>query len=216
MTHPPDTSTVARHRAAVLAGRTGDLALARTGCADPDARVRAGALGSLARLGALDDATLRDALADPDPIVRRRALTLAIDRPTIALDALLQDPDATVVEHAAWACGERAASDAIVARLVVLAREHADSLVREAAVAALGSLGDERGLDAILAGCTDVATVRRRAVLALAPFDGPAVREALATARADRDWQVRQSAEDLAAIVGLDDPLDDDPLDDAD
>lgn len=209
MTHPLDPSAVARHRAAVLAGRTGDLAGARAAWTDADPRVRAGALGSLERLEALDDPTLRAALADPDPIVRRRALTLAIERPAIPLGGLLDDPDATVVEHAAWACGERPATDQVVARLVTLAGVHQDPLVREAAVAALGSLGDERGLDAILAGCTDIATVRRRAVLALAPFDSPAVRDALATARTDRDWQVRQSAEDLAAIVGLEDPHDD-------
>jgi hypothetical protein len=39
--------------------------------------------------------------------------------------------------------------------------------------------------------------VRRRAVLALAPFTGPAVDAALADALQDRDWQVRQAAEDL-------------------
>jgi len=39
--------------------------------------------------------------------------------------------------------------------------------------------------------------VRRRAVLALAPFDGPEVDAALALAHDDRDWQVRQAAEDL-------------------
>ena len=37
----------------------------------------------------------------------------------------------------------------------------------------------------------------RRAVLALAPFTGPAVDAALADALQDRDWQVRQAAEDL-------------------
>jgi hypothetical protein len=41
--------------------------------------------------------------------------------------------------------------------------------------------------------------VRRRAVLALAPFDGPAVDAAVAAALEDRDWQVRQAAEDLRA-----------------
>jgi hypothetical protein len=39
--------------------------------------------------------------------------------------------------------------------------------------------------------------VRRRAVLALAPFDGPQVDAAIAAALEDRDWQVRQAAEDL-------------------
>jgi HEAT repeat protein len=64
-------------------------------------------------------------------------------------------------------------------------------------VAALGAIGDPAGLPAILAGMSDKATVRRRAVLALAPFDGPEVLEALERARTDRDWQVRQAAEDL-------------------
>jgi hypothetical protein len=34
-------------------------------------------------------------------------------------------------------------------------------------------------------------------VLALAPFTGPDVDAAIAHARDDRDWQVRQAAEDL-------------------
>ena len=49
----------------------------------------------------------------------------------------------------------------------------------------------------ILAALPDKATVRRRAVLALAPFDGDDVDAALERARTDRDWQVRQAAEDL-------------------
>ena len=40
--------------------------------------------------------------------------------------------------------------------------------------------------------------IRRRAVLALAPFDGPEVQAALAAALTDHDWQVRQSAEDVS------------------
>jgi HEAT repeat protein len=49
----------------------------------------------------------------------------------------------------------------------------------------------------VLAGCNDKPAVRRRAVLALAPFDGPEVDAALRAALDDRDWQVRQAAEDL-------------------
>ncbi len=86
-----------------------------------------------------------------------------------------------------------------VARLVELATGHEDALCREAAVASLGAIGDEAGLAAILAATQDKATVRRRAVIALAPFDGPEVAAALETARTDRDWQVRQAAEDLLA-----------------
>ena len=205
MPSTPDPPPIARHRAAVLAGHGGDPATARRLLDDEHPRVRAAALGALDRCGALDDPTMRTGLTDPDALVRRRAISLAVDRPQIDLVALLADPDDTVIEHAAWACGERPASDTVVDALVRLAGSHRDPLVREAAVAALGALGDERGLDTILRACADRSTVRRRAVLALAPFDGPAVREALSAARHDRDWQVRQNAEDLAAIMGLDD-----------
>jgi HEAT repeat protein len=69
--------------------------------------------------------------------------------------------------------------------------------VREAAVAARGAIGSERGLAAILAATTDKPAVRRRAVLALAPFEGDDVEAAIDRALGDRDWQVRQAAEDL-------------------
>jgi len=97
-----------------------------------------------------------------------------------------------------WACGERRPPEpGAVEALAALATGHDDALVREAAVAALGSIGDPAGLPAILTATADKATVRRRAVIALAPFDGPEVEAALARATDDRDWQVRQAAEDL-------------------
>ncbi|MEZ5321751.1 MAG: hypothetical protein R2698_06725 [Microthrixaceae bacterium] len=52
---------------------------------------------------------------------------------------------------------------------------------------------------AILAACSDKATVRRRAVLALAALDGDDVDAMLGVLLEDRDWQVRQAAEDLTA-----------------
>ena len=162
--------------------------------------MRATALGALARLGAATDADVRAALADPEPAVRRRALAVAVAHPEVALTPLLEDEDATVVEQAAWACGEREqAGGATVAALAQVATGHADALCREAAVAALGAIGDPRGLPAILRATRDKATVRRRAVIALAPFDGPEVDEALRGALEDRDWQVRQAAEDQLA-----------------
>jgi HEAT repeat protein len=175
--------------------------------ADDDARVRAAALGALARRGDPHraGAAWRGAVTDLDAVVRRRAAELAptLDpgaAPSAALVGLLDDPDVTVVEAAAWALGERGgASDATVDALAAVVRGHADALAREAAVAALGAVGARRGLPAVLDGCADVATVRRRAVLALAPFDGPEVDAALERATTDRDWQVRQAAEDLRA-----------------
>lgn len=166
--------------------------------------MRAAALGALARLDLLDDDTVRAYLTDPDAGVRRRAVTLAATRPDVDLIPALSDADASVVEVAAWACGERdTAPTAVVDRLVTLAGSAADPLVREASVAALGALGSDRGLTAILAATEDKPAVRRRAVLALAPFLDPEygraaeVTAALQRALADRDWQVRQAAEDL-------------------
>ena len=185
-------------RAVAIAGHTGDAATALAGWTSPDPAVRAVALGALERLGELDGATLADALLDPDVSVRRRAAEVAAMHRSVDLLASLHDPDDRVVEVAAWACGEHESRrDAIVERLVELAGASTDPLVRESAVAALGAIGDERGLAAIIAACDDKPAVRRRAVLALAPFDGDEVDATIERALVDRDWQVRQAAEDL-------------------
>ena len=57
--------------------------------------------------------------------------------------------------------------------------------------------GDPAGLSAVLAACRDKPAIRRRAVLALAAFEGPEVDAALQAALEDKDWQTRQAAEDL-------------------
>jgi HEAT repeat protein len=187
-----------RRRAAAVAGHRGDRTTAQRMVTDEEPSVRSIALSALARLGALDPATLDAALRDPVPAVRRRAAELAAERHDVDVVRLLDDPDDRVVETAAWACGERGrADDRALTRLSALAVAHHDALVREAAVAALGALGDESGLPAILAATTDKPAVRRRAVIALAGFEGPEVDAALARARQDRDVQVRQAGEDL-------------------
>lgn len=192
-----------RWRDLAVAGHTGDAAAAREALTDADPVARQLALGALERMGSLDDATIAHALVDPDPAVRRRAAELAATHPHVDLHDALADADATVQEVAAWSCGEHVdVDDAVLDRLIALATGSPTPLVREAAVAALGAIGDVRGLAAILAGCTDKPAIRRRAVLALAPFDGPEVEAALAAARDDRDWQVRQAAEDLGPITG--------------
>lgn len=194
----------ARWRAVAVAGHVGDVDTARAALTDDDAAVRELALGALERCTVLDAATIVAALHDPAHSVRRRAALLSAQHPDVSLLGALDDPEATVVEAAAWACGEQATvDDATLDRLVHLAAEHDAPLVREAAVAALGAIGDERGLPAILAGCTDKPAVRRRAVLALAPFDGDEVAAALRYALSDRDWQVRQAAEDVLDAAGI-------------
>ena len=182
----------------VVAGHRGDAGIARAHLTDGDASVRAAAIGALERAGALEPADVEAGFGDPSPEARRRAAEAAGTLPGVSLAVLLDDADPTVVEVAAWACGEQeVVADDVLVRLIRLAVEHDEALVRESAAAALGAIGDERGLPAILHACADKPNVRRRAVLALAPFDGPEVDAAIAAALTDRDWQVRQAAEDL-------------------
>jgi HEAT repeat protein len=117
-----------------------------------------------------------------------------------AVAGALGDPDPLVVVGAAWFLAERRARAALP-ELVATATEHEDARCREASVAALGAIGDPRGLPAVLSALRDVPTVRRRATVALAGFDDPRVTPALREASKDRDWQVRQAAGEL-----LDDP----------
>jgi HEAT repeat protein len=189
---------------------------------DPDARVRAAALGALARRAPKANArsAWRRATTDVEPSVRRRAAELAPLLDTRATRAtmvtrvlvLLDDDNTLVAEAAAFALGElgsredREIRDAATAdpSCIALARattEHPDPLVREAAVAALGAIGatdDAVSLSAVLAATHDRPAIRRRAVLALAAFEGPEVEAAIRHALTDPDWQVRQAGEDLA------------------
>jgi hypothetical protein len=199
---------VTDRRSVALAGHTGDVATARRGLEAVDPGVRVVALGALERLGVLDDQTLAGVVDDPDASVRRRAVELAARHGGVELSPWLADTDASVVEMAAWACGERdSVPPNVLDTLIELAQRASDALVREAAVASLGAIGDDRGLDAILAATTDRPAIRRRAVLALAPFVDPdhpratEVATALERAQSDRDWQVRQAAEDIHPSV---------------
>jgi HEAT repeat protein len=201
-TGPADLGAVDRRRRVALAGHQGDEEGARSGLADESPSVRATALGALDRLGALSDHDLRLALLDPAALVRRRGSELAATRPGVAIAGLLGDRDPAVVEMTAWSLGERG-EQAAVGALSALASSgsgHPDPLCREAAVAAIGAIGDEDGLAAVIGALDDKPAVRRRAAVALAAFEGPAVEAALRRCLDDRDWQVRQVAEDLLAV----------------
>ena len=185
-TEPGADDVTDRRRDVARAGHVGDAARAREGLSDPAAAVRSTALGALDRLGVLTDDELAGTLADPDPGVRRRATELAASRPEVAVLGLLDDPDPSVVEMTAWSLGERTEAGG-VARLSLLSAAdtgHPDPLCREAAVAALD----------------DKPAIRRRAAVALAAFEGPEVDAALHRCLDDRDWQVRQVAEDLLDV----------------
>ncbi len=185
-------------RTVAVAGHTGDPATARHALGSPDPAIRSTGIGALERLGVLTAGELSSALADESPDVRRRAAAIAAKHPDADLLPVLRDDVPSVVETAAWAAGEHESdAPAIVDQLVALAGDHTDALVRESAVAALGAIGAEAGRAAILGALHDKPAIRRRAVLALAPFEGADVDAAIATALTDRDWQVRQAAEDL-------------------
>ncbi len=192
----PTTPSPERRRAAAIAGHVGDVATAAAALADPQADVRIAGLRSLARLEELDEHALVRALADPAPEVRIAALELAARQAEPDLRAGLDDAEPMVVEAAAWALGERSDLGA-VARLSEIATSHDEPLAREAAVAALGAIGDPSGLSAILAATRDKPAIRRRAIVCLAPFEGPEVDAAFARARSDRDRQVRDAVDEL-------------------
>ena len=196
-----------------MAGHSGDAVGARSYLRDGDPMVRSSALRALERAGDLSVGELEAALYDPAPAVRLTGLELAADRDdaaTAAVAARLADDDHRVVETAAWTCGEKIAAghsdgigsetSVVVDALVRVARSHDDPLCRESAIAALGAISHPAGLPAILAGLDDKPEVRRRAVIALAPFDGPEVEAALLRATKDRDRQVRSAAAELRDI----------------
>lgn len=200
----PRTEPAGRRRQALEAGHRGDEAAARGALGDADPTVRAAALGALARIGTLRAGDVTAALGDPDPRVRRRAAEASVrasgpgSRSALpaAVRRALEDPDPLVAEAACWALGE--AGDAgSVGPLASAARRHPDTRCREAAVAALGAIGDPAGAAAVLAALDDKPTVRRRATVALAAFEGPEIEAGLRRSLADRDWQVRQAAEIL-------------------
>ncbi len=213
--HGEEGLKTARRRGAVAAaGHLGDEATARTALSDPAAAVRSTALGALLRLGRLGLAELDHAFGDTAIEVRRCAAELAwrttepgpgglaagvSDRDGLValLTRELDDEAGAVVEAVCYSLGELRSPGAVV-DLADVALHHSDPLCRESAVAALGSVGSDEALPPILEAMNDKPAVRRRAVLALASFEGPEVDSALEQALSDRDWQVRQAAEDLS------------------
>lgn len=175
-----------------------------SGLRDPDQSVVRGAI-EIAAHGeaevASDPTTDQESDQDrADQLGGEQASLGAVDH---VLLTHLQGTDPVLAEVAAWSLGERwqeredEGVDDVVRALVHATQTHAEPLVREAAVSALGAVGQPSALPAVLSALQDKATIRRRAVIALAAFEGPEVDEALNHARSDRDWQVRQSAEDL-------------------
>ncbi len=207
MTEPGNQASIdtARRRGeAALAGHAGDEPAARSFLGDPDPEVRATALGALVRMSRATPEDAAAGIGDPDPRARRHACELGAALPGADFASLLEDHDGPVVEAACYAVGE--VRDALaVPALVRIASTHTDALCRESAVAALGAIGDPEGLPAVLAGLKDRPQIRRRSVIALAAFESPQCTAALRRCLSDRDWQVRQAAEDLLGVTTGDD-----------
>lgn len=215
-----DGEAYARRLEAIVAGHRGEAAVAERLLNDPDAGVRAAALGALARCGALQAEQVGRALGDEAAEVRCRAAELA--PPDVELVRLLSDPDASVVEVVAAALGERDRDPGPVEELCRVARGHDDPLCRESAVAALGAIA--AGLDAeagaaqeaaadalhdaargmalemLLAAMDDRPQIRRRALLGLYQFDDDRAADAVRAALEDRDRQVRAVAGELLGV----------------
>ncbi|MFT5531528.1 MAG: HEAT repeat protein [Candidatus Poriferisodalaceae bacterium] len=194
--------TRSRRILVVSAGHARNIDTIRAHTDDADAGVRASALEALARAESLSDADLLNAFADSATEVRRRAAELLARtfRRTLApsLASALGDPEPDVVEAAATALGEDPeVDDAALDRLHDVAKSHDDALCRESAIAALGSLADPRSLVHILAAMADKPNVRRRAVVALTPYDDERADAAMTAALDDKDRQVRTLAAEL-------------------
>ena len=175
---------------------------------DADPGVRATALGALERLGALDDATLAAALADADrrraPPGRdagRRATRRSTSLPALAdADADGGGDRGVGVRRARGRV--RAASLDALGRAGRRARRRRSCASRPSPRSARSAT--TRASTRSSRRRSDKPAIRRRAVLALAPFLDPEHPRADdvgggAGARplTDRDWQVRQAAEDI-------------------
>lgn len=136
---------------------------------------------------------------DSDPSVRRECaevLGRSSSPPVAALEQALGDPVAEVREAATTALGEALSIDSVQQLIALAGAEDEDRLVREAAVAALGAIGDERARPVLLSLVAGAPPqIRRRCVAALSVFDGDDIEEALRNAAADRNPMVREAAE---------------------
>jgi len=208
---PPSKEVAERRRQAILARyENSELEESEiTGFLnDTAAVVREAALATVVKLNLDAEKHIVNAFNDDDHGVRKRAIELVIDLSDnqdyiSKILVLLDDSSTFVVETVCWVIGEIGNNYENVAEVVSkvsqIALNHDDSLCREAAVACLGSLGHIDGLATLLRVLDDKPNVRRRATLALAPFEGPEVEEALKRKLKDRDLQTRQAAEDLLA-----------------
>jgi HEAT repeat protein len=169
----------------------------------PDPAVRRIAVGAAANHPHLLSRIIEMLAGDPASSVRRECAEVAgrmSKTPIAALENALSDPSAEVREAATNALGEIARPDSVESLIALAADEEEDRLVREAAVASLGAIGDERARPVLLSLIASAPPqIRRRCVPALSVFDGSDIEAALQAAAHDRNPMVREAA---AMVVG--------------
>ncbi len=181
----------------MLAAYRGDENTVRSFLNHPDPSLRAAALSGLAQMKAVTKDDSINALCDSDDIVRLRACELTTHLPGADYVQLLDSGNYIIVEAACFAVGE-ISDDRGLEKLIDIALHHKEPVCRESAVAALGSIGNEKALPCLIAALNDSANIRRRAVLALSVFiETTEALEAIKSRINDKDWQVRQIVENI-------------------
>jgi len=169
----PATERGARRRAAarrrrrvIAAGHTGQVELARAGLRDPDPDVQAAALGALARLSSLTVADITHLPGHRACPVRRRATDAALSvRGPGSRSTLYTRWLRHLATPIPWSSWERPGSFRSVGGRGRHRAGHdrpapTRTCVPEASVAALGAIGDPRGLTAVIDALDDKPTVR--------------------------------------------------------
>jgi HEAT repeat protein len=137
-------------------------------------------------------------LADDHASVRAAAAEKLGSCGARALEPLIvasRDDDPAVREAVATAFGDLA-DPAPIPWLVEVGNDDSDRTVKEAAVAALGAIGDTSAVDPLLAFIAQgPPQVRRRAIAAITVFDDPRIEPAIRRAAFDRNPGVREAAE---------------------
>ncbi|WP_298347192.1 HEAT repeat domain-containing protein [Ferrimicrobium sp.] len=146
-----------------------------------------------------DEEILEIALAHPDARVGIAAVTAVPNdrRSSVHAKRWMEDGSWLVAEFGAFVAGELEDPE-LVPRLIELATDHEELLVREAALASLGAIGDQRAIPVVLAALSAKSVyLRRRALVISVAFESPEIDRAVEALRDDRDAQIRQLFVDL-------------------
>ena len=184
----------------VLAAFRNQTAIAEAGLSDPNGRIRAAAITSMHRLGALNRENIEAALQDEAIEARLAAVRASVQLPWFSLKAHLgREQNPLVLESIIFAIGEKQELDAYP-QLCEIATDNTDALCREAAVAAIANFQREDSLEVLIKASQDKPAIRRRVAIALAGLDSPGASALLQKLSTDRDWQTRQIAQEILAI----------------